>query len=51
MDFQIAIKGHIDDDEAHLMHFIPGKLQDSLAGTKFHIDNLVVTKVESERQD
>jgi hypothetical protein len=46
--FKIEIAAHIDDESAHLLDFIPGKLQRAFDGTKIVIDSVLVTK-ESEK--
>jgi hypothetical protein len=44
MKFKIEMDVHIDDDEAHLMHFVPDKLNRAFDGTKIVIDRVLVTK-------
>lgn len=45
--YEVWMKVHIEDDEDHLMHFIPSTLRDKLRNTKIVIDEINVIK-ESE---
>jgi hypothetical protein len=46
--FKIEMDVRIDDDEAHLMTFVPEKLNRAFDNTKVHIDRICVTKEEEK---
>jgi hypothetical protein len=43
-NFKIEMDVHIDEDEAHLMQFVPNKLNRAFDGTKVVIDRVAITK-------
>lgn len=44
MRYHVEMDVHIEDEDAHLMHFIPSTLREKLRNTKIVIDEINVTQ-------